>query len=73
MRYDLREERIRAEKEIPNANYHGTSPYGVNKDTDIDLAVDETGLWVIYATEANGGNIVVSRYLKIIIQWNRKN
>ena len=47
-------------RELPNANYHDTSPYAIDKNTDIDLAVDENGLWVIYATEVNDGNIVIS-------------
>ena len=47
--------------DLPNANYHGTSPYAIELNTDIDLAVDENGLWAIYATEANLGNIVMSK------------
>nr|CAB3263481.1 latrophilin-3 [Phallusia mammillata] len=73
VRFDLREAQAKAEREIPNANYHNTSPYGVNMDTDIDLAVDENGLWVIYATERNNGNIVVSSLeresLNILNTW----
>lgn len=42
--------------------------------TDIDLATDENGLWVIYATESNYGNIVLSRLnttnLDILETWN---
>ena len=49
------------EEILPRANYHGTSPYGPDLYGDIDLAVDESGLWAIYATEANDGNIVVSK------------
>jgi len=60
-KYNLQQRRVTAETELPKANYHGTSPYGVGKDTDIDLAIDESGLWAIYATEANKGNIVLSR------------
>lgn len=50
---------------LPQANYMNTSPYGddteFHYDTDIDLAVDEKGLWAIYATESNQGSIVVSK------------
>ncbi|XP_043937274.1 olfactomedin-4-like [Protopterus annectens] len=42
--------------------------------TDIDLATDENGLWVIYATESNYGNIVLSRLnttrLDFLETWN---
>lgn len=31
--------------------------------SDIDIEVDETGLWVIYATMGNHGNLVVSRLI----------
>ncbi|KAB0377578.1 hypothetical protein FD755_012022 [Muntiacus reevesi] len=61
LRYDLRAETLRAEKEIPGAGYHGQFPYSWGGYTDIDLAVDETGLWVIYSTEAAKGAIVLSK------------
>ncbi|NXV09203.1 MYOC protein, partial [Cettia cetti] len=60
-RYDLRGETITAEREIPDAGYHGQYPYSWGGYTDIDLAVDETGLWVIYSTEKARGAIVLSK------------
>ncbi|NXA89783.1 MYOC protein, partial [Melanocharis versteri] len=60
-RYDLRGESITAEREIPGAGYHGQYPYSWGGYTDIDLAVDETGLWVIYSTEKARGAIVLSK------------
>ncbi|XP_010580455.1 PREDICTED: myocilin [Haliaeetus leucocephalus] len=60
-RYDLRGEAITAEREIPGAGYHGQYPYSWGGYTDIDLAVDETGLWVIYSTEKARGAIVLSK------------
>ena len=61
LRYDLRTETVKAEKEIPGAGYHGQFPYSWGGYTDIDLAVDEIGLWVIYSTEAAKGAIVLSK------------
>ncbi|KAM9378928.1 LOW QUALITY PROTEIN: myocilin [Phaethornis superciliosus] len=60
-RYDLRGESITAQREIPGAGYHGQYPYSWGGYTDIDLAVDETGLWVIYSTEKARGAIVLSK------------
>ncbi|NWY70189.1 MYOC protein, partial [Erithacus rubecula] len=60
-RYDLRGETITAEREIPGAGYHGQYPYSWGGYTDIDLAVDEMGLWVIYSTEKARGAIVLSK------------
>ncbi|NXV43776.1 MYOC protein, partial [Uria aalge] len=60
-RYDLRGETITAEREIPGAGFHGQYPYSWGGYTDIDLAVDETGLWVIYSTEKARGAIVLSK------------
>ncbi|XP_060248527.1 adhesion G protein-coupled receptor L2 isoform X32 [Meriones unguiculatus] len=61
VKFDLRT-RIKSGEAIINyANYHDTSPYRWGGKTDIDLAVDENGLWVIYATEQNNGMIVISQ------------
>lgn len=61
VKYDLRT-RIKSGEAITSAaNYHDTSPYRWGGKTDIDLAVDENGLWVIYATENNNGRLVVGQ------------
>ncbi|KAM9784835.1 adhesion G protein-coupled receptor L1 isoform 2-T2 [Syngnathus typhle] len=61
VKYDLRTRIKSGEAIITDANYHDTSPYRWGGKSDIDLAVDENGLWVIYATEFNNGRLVVSQ------------
>ncbi|KAK0136660.1 Adhesion G protein-coupled receptor L1 [Merluccius polli] len=61
VKYDLRTRIKSGEAVVVNANYHDTSPYRWGGKSDIDLAVDENGLWVIYSTETNNGRIVVSQ------------
>ncbi|XP_017281122.1 adhesion G protein-coupled receptor L1 isoform X1 [Kryptolebias marmoratus] len=61
VKYDLRTRIKSGEAVVVNANYHDTSPYRWGGKSDIDLAVDENGLWVIYSTESNNGRIVVSQ------------
>ncbi|KAG8437205.1 hypothetical protein GDO86_008049 [Hymenochirus boettgeri] len=61
VKFDLRTKIKSGEAIINYANYHDTSPYRWGGKTDIDLAVDENGLWVIYATEQNNGMIVISQ------------
>ncbi|KAM9449469.1 adhesion G protein-coupled receptor L3 isoform 1-T1 [Clarias gariepinus] len=61
VKFDLRTRIKSGEAIIANANYHDTSPYRWGGKSDIDLAADENGLWVIYATEQNNGKIVVSQ------------
>ncbi|XP_015687476.1 myocilin [Protobothrops mucrosquamatus] len=61
VKYDLKNEVIAVQKELPDAGYHGQFPYSWGAYTDIDLAVDEIGLWVIYGTENTKGAIVLSK------------
>uniref|UniRef100_UPI00358F344C adhesion G protein-coupled receptor L2-like isoform X3 n=1 Tax=Myxine glutinosa TaxID=7769 RepID=UPI00358F344C len=61
VKFDLRTRVKSGEAIIPGANYHDTSPYRWGGKSDLDLAVDENGLWVVYATEQNNGRLVVSR------------
>ncbi|KAJ7997789.1 hypothetical protein DPEC_G00215770 [Dallia pectoralis] len=62
-RYDLKTKATRRLK-IPDLGANNQFPYCYYtcKDwTDVDFAADETGLWVIYTTLANHGNLVLSR------------
>ncbi|XP_078287522.1 adhesion G protein-coupled receptor L3-like isoform X9 [Rhinoraja longicauda] len=74
VKFDLRTRIKSGEAIIASANYHDTSPYRWGGKSDIDLAVDENGLWVIYATEQNNGKIVISQLnpytLRIEGTWN---
>ena len=76
VKYDLRTRIKSGEAVVVNANYHDTSPYRWGGKSDIDLAVDENGLWVIYSTEANNGRIVVSQVWqeegKQIDEWRQE-
>ncbi|XP_044162161.1 olfactomedin-4-like [Bufo gargarizans] len=46
---------------LPNAAYNNRFSYSSSAYQDIDMAGDEEGLWAIYSTEANAGNIVISK------------
>ncbi|XP_006884682.1 PREDICTED: olfactomedin-4-like [Elephantulus edwardii] len=61
---------------LPNAAYNNRFSYANVPWQDIDFAVDENGLWVIYATEASTGNIVISKLndttLEVLNTWQTK-
>ncbi|KAM4628530.1 myocilin [Polymixia lowei] len=61
LRYDLASESIAARRELPHAGFHGQFPYSWGGYTDIDLAVDENGLWAVYSTNKAKGAIVISK------------
>ncbi|KAF4070879.1 hypothetical protein AMELA_G00278640 [Ameiurus melas] len=61
IRYELASESVAARRELPHAGFHGQFPYSWGGYTDIDFAVDENGLWVIYSTNKAKGAIVVSQ------------
>ncbi|XP_044295337.1 myocilin [Varanus komodoensis] len=61
VKYDLQAEAVAVQKELPSAGYHGQFPYSWGGYTDIDLAVDEVGLWAIYSTALARGAIMLSK------------
>ncbi|GAA6085715.1 myocilin-like isoform X1 [Tachysurus ichikawai] len=73
LRYDLAAENIVVRRELPHPGFHGQYPYSWGGYTDIDLAVDEKGLWAIYSTEKARGAIIISQLdpenLRVIKSW----
>lgn len=73
LRYDLSSESIAARRDLPHAGFHGQFPYSWGGYTDIDLAVDEQGLWAIYSTNKAKGAIVVAQLdpysLEVLKTW----
>ncbi|XP_028283703.1 myocilin-like [Parambassis ranga] len=61
IRYDLASESVASRLDLPHAGFHGQYPYSWGGYTDIDLAVDEQGLWAIYSTSKAKGAIVISQ------------
>lgn len=61
IRYDLASESVAARRDLPHAGYHGQFPYSWGGYTDIDLSVDEQGLWAVYSTSKARGAIVISK------------
>ncbi|KAM9848986.1 myocilin [Aulostomus maculatus] len=60
IRFDLASESVAARRDLPHAGFHGQFPYSWGGYTDIDLAVDEQGLWAVYSTSKAKGAIVIS-------------
>lgn len=60
-RYNLAESRLLRDTPLDNLGVHDTFPYASGKHTDLDFAIDEKGLWLIYATNSSRGHIVVSK------------
>ena len=73
LRYDLSTESIAARRDLPHAGFHGQFPYSWGGYTDIDLAVDEQGLWAIYSTNKAKGAIVIAQLdphsLEVLKTW----
>ncbi|XP_061834848.1 noelin-3-like isoform X2 [Nerophis lumbriciformis] len=74
VRYSLETGRVVTQRALESAGFHNVYPYTWGGFSDIDLMADELGLWAVYATNQNAGNIVVSRLnpdtLQVLSTWN---
>nr|XP_033810877.1 olfactomedin-like [Geotrypetes seraphini] len=59
-KYNLETKQV-TRKVLPNAVFNNRFPYSGGSFQDVDFADDEKGLWVIYATEKNRGNIIIGK------------
>ncbi|XP_037656491.1 olfactomedin-4 [Choloepus didactylus] len=67
---------VTVSRALPDAAYNNRFSYANVEWQDIDFAVDENGLWVVYATEASTGNMVISKLndttLEVIDTWQTR-
>ncbi|XP_019505905.1 PREDICTED: olfactomedin-4 [Hipposideros armiger] len=73
---NLTTNKVSVTQNLPYAAYNNRFSYANVGWQDIDLAVDESGLWVIYSTEASTGNMVISKLndttLLVLNTWHTK-
>ncbi|KAL0966912.1 hypothetical protein UPYG_G00302150 [Umbra pygmaea] len=74
VRYSFDTGRVVTQRALENAGFYNVYPYTWGGFSDIDLMADELGLWAIYATNQNAGNIVISQLnpdtLQVLGTWN---
>ncbi|XP_027743967.1 olfactomedin-4 [Empidonax traillii] len=76
VKHDIKTNREVLKKELPYAAIGNRFSYAGVAWQDIDFAVDESGLWVIYSTESSVGNIVISKLnettLDVLNTWQTR-
>uniref|UniRef100_UPI003AAE8924 noelin-2-like isoform X1 n=1 Tax=Centroberyx gerrardi TaxID=166262 RepID=UPI003AAE8924 len=74
VQYHFRSRRVVLQRSLSGAGYNNTFPYSWGGSSDIDLMADETGLWAVYTSIPNAGNILVSRLdprsLEVLHSWD---
>ncbi|XP_012380486.2 olfactomedin-4-like [Dasypus novemcinctus] len=75
-RVNLTTNTVIVSRALPDAAYNNRFSYANVGWQDIDFAVDELGLWVVYSTEASTGNMVISKLndttLEVLNTWQTK-
>lgn len=59
VQYHFRSRSVLLQRSLSGAGYNNTFPYSWGGSSDIDLMADEMGLWAVYTSIPNAGNIVV--------------
>ncbi|NXT26529.1 NOE2 protein, partial [Syrrhaptes paradoxus] len=74
VKYHFRSRSVLLQRSLPGAGYNNTFPYSWGGFSDLDFMADESGLWAVYTTNQNAGNIVLSRLdphtLEILRSWD---
>ncbi|CDQ68581.1 unnamed protein product [Oncorhynchus mykiss] len=74
VKYSFETGRVLAQRALEYAGFHNTYPYSWGGYSDIDVMADELGMWVVYATNQNAGNIVIAQMdpdtLEVQKTWN---
>ncbi|OCT82940.1 noelin-3 isoform X2 [Xenopus laevis] len=74
IKYSFATGRILNQRSLDNAGFNNVYPYTWGGHSDIDLMADEFGVWVVYATNQNAGNIVISQLqqdtLEVVKSWS---
>ncbi|XP_054635251.1 noelin-2-like isoform X2 [Dunckerocampus dactyliophorus] len=58
VQYHFRSRSVLLQRSLSGAGYNNTFPYSWGGSSDIDLMADETGLWAVYTSIPNAGNIL---------------
>ncbi|NXK43244.1 NOE2 protein, partial [Piprites chloris] len=74
VKYHFGSRSVLVQRSLAGAGYNNTFPYSWGGFSDIDFMADESGLWAVYTTQQNAGNIVVSRLdpqsLEVLRSWD---
>ncbi|XP_035856743.1 noelin-2-like isoform X2 [Sander lucioperca] len=74
VQYHFRSRSVLLLRSLSGAGYNNTFPYSWGGSSDIDLMADEMGLWAVYTSIPNAGNIMVSRLdsrsLEVLRSWD---
>ncbi|RXM35457.1 Noelin-3 [Acipenser ruthenus] len=74
IKYSFDTGRVLAQRALEYAGFHNVYPYTWGGFSDIDFMADEIGLWAVYATNQNAGNIVISQIdaqtLEVLQSWS---
>lgn len=74
VKYSFETGNVLAQRALEFAGFHNMYPYTWGGYSDIDVMADELGMWAVYATNQNAGNVVISQIdpdtLQVLKTWN---